>query len=150
VNCPRCNGSVLEPMSKKGLDFHGCRACRGLLLEKAAREKLVVLVRSEREKKNPGLKAGDYFNGLVNASEFSPSNKAMPCPRCKYNMYEIDNRDLTLDFCLNCQAIWFDAGELQQVVQRLKQGEVVSLVPLPTTDDHATGLILQVLRDEWL
>ncbi len=151
MKCPRCEAHpALEKMVKKGVEFHGCRTCRGLLLDKRG---LVSVLRVMR---GPSAQATaetyDYFNRLVSSSEFVRNKEAsMSCPQCRYDMYETENRNVRLDFCMNCQAMWFDSGELQQILQRLRSGETFSLVPLPSSDaEHASGLILQILRDEWL
>jgi len=147
MNCPRCETHPpLQAFQKKTMHFFGCHVCRGVLLEKRALEDIVHQLEHSKKDFHEG-----YFGTLVAAAEFTENRQSLPCPHCKYNMYETENRGVRLDFCMNCQAIWFDAGELQTILQRLKNGETFSLVPLPMSEvDHASGLILQILRDEWL
>jgi Zn-finger nucleic acid-binding protein len=153
MRCPRCKGTTaLSPIAKKNVEFMGCRTCKGILLQK---ESLLEFLRAASPKIGAAPASGparDYFNQLVTASEFVRTNKAsMSCPSCRYDMYETENRGVHLDFCMNCQAVWFDSGELQLIMQRLRKGESFTLVPLPLQEgDHASGLILQILRDEWL
>ena len=151
MKCPRCDDHpALATLTKKGVVFHGCRTCKGLLLDKDTITRLVNQVHASPD--TLPVEGDDYFNRLVTASEFVPDNKAsMSCPHCRYDMYETENRGVRLDFCMNCQAMWFDLGELQAILQRLRKGETFSLVPLPMSEvDHASGLILQILRDDWL
>ena len=139
MKCPR-DGEVLAHLAKKGVEFHGCHLCKGLLVEPAS---LALLFKKSEQQPR------DYFKSLVPSAEFLNSADAVTCPKCKYNMYETENRGIVLDFCMNCQSVWFDHGELQSIVKRLKAGETFNLVPLPDAG-HASGLILQLLRDEWL
>lgn len=128
------------------MHFFGCHSCRGVLLEKHALEDIVHTLQQGHKEFSEG-----YFGTLVAAAEFTENRQSITCPHCKYNMYETANHGVKLDFCLNCQAIWFDAGELQQILHRIKNGERINLVPLPKEEvDHASGLILNLLRDQWL
>jgi Zn-finger nucleic acid-binding protein len=151
MQCPRCaDHPALEQLAKKGVEFHGCQTCRGILLEKKGILRVLQTVR--RPDPQASAESYDYFNSLVAAAEFTPSKTpSMSCPQCRYDMYETENRGIRLDFCMNCQSVWFDAGELQQILQRLRRGEKLNLIPLPSDAvDHASGLILHLLRDEWL
>lgn len=151
MDCPRCaDHPALEQLIRKGVEFFGCKSCRGILLEKRSVLKVVLTIR--RPDPQVTAEAYDYFNALVAAAEFTSSRQAsMSCPHCKYDMYETENRGVRLDFCMNCQSVWFDSGELQQILQRLRRGENLSLIPLPRDEvEHASGLILHLLRDEWL
>ena len=148
MNCPRCETHPpLQAFEKKSMYFFGCHACRGVLLEKRALENIVKELQHDQKDFHEG-----YFGTLVAAAEFTDNRQSVTCPHCKYNMYETASRgDVKLDFCLNCQSIWFDAGELQNILHRIKHGERFNLVPLPKEQvDHASGLILHLLRDQWL
>jgi Zn-finger nucleic acid-binding protein len=37
----------------------------------------------------------------------------MICPNCKYDMIVVEHNKVELDYCTNCQGIWFDNGELE-------------------------------------
>lgn len=37
----------------------------------------------------------------------------MICPVCKYDMIVVEYRNIELDYCSNCKGVWFDAGELE-------------------------------------
>ncbi len=146
MNCPRCETHPpLQELHKKTMHFFGCHTCHGVLLEKRQIGDIVQRVHPAE------VEPEGYFSTLVAAAEFNDNKKSIVCPHCKYDMYETENRGIALDFCLNCQAIWFDDGELQQVLHRVRAGERINLVPLPQTEvDHASGLILHLLREQWL
>jgi Zn-finger nucleic acid-binding protein len=44
------------------------------------------------------------------------------CPTCKNNMIVVEHHKIELDYCPNCQGVWFDSGELELLVHRLKLG----------------------------
>jgi Zn-finger nucleic acid-binding protein len=44
------------------------------------------------------------------------------CPTCKNNMIVVEHHQIELDYCPNCQGVWFDSGELELLVHRLKLG----------------------------
>ena len=40
----------------------------------------------------------------------------MKCPKCGYDMKEEPLEGLTVDRCTHCEGIFFDAGELEQIL----------------------------------
>lgn len=42
----------------------------------------------------------------------------MSCPRCDGKLVETDYEHIKIDVCDQCSGVWFDAGELAQVVDR--------------------------------
>lgn len=42
----------------------------------------------------------------------------MRCPRCDGKLVETDYEHIKIDVCDQCSGVWFDAGELAQVVDR--------------------------------
>ena len=41
----------------------------------------------------------------------------MRCPKCGARLAEISYKDILIDKCINCQGVWFDVGELEQVTK---------------------------------
>jgi uncharacterized protein len=39
----------------------------------------------------------------------------MHCPKCGHNLIEIKYHDISVDKCSNCDGVWLDAGELEQI-----------------------------------
>ena len=39
----------------------------------------------------------------------------MRCPKCGMQLIEMDYKNIKVDKCSECQGIWLDAGELEQV-----------------------------------
>ncbi len=40
------------------------------------------------------------------------------CPKCDGGLYETDYENIKIDMCDKCGGVWFDAGELAQVVDK--------------------------------
>jgi Zn-finger nucleic acid-binding protein len=48
--------------------------------------------------------------------EHNPDQHSMQCPKCGHGMDEITyGGDVVIDRCTNCQGIWFDQGEAEQL-----------------------------------
>lgn len=43
----------------------------------------------------------------------------MICPTCKHSMIVIEYKQIELDYCTNCSGVWFDAGELELMLERV-------------------------------
>jgi hypothetical protein len=43
---------------------------------------------------------------------------AMSCPRCGGELVETDYENIKIDVCNKCTGVWFDAGELAQVMDK--------------------------------
>jgi ssDNA-binding Zn-finger/Zn-ribbon topoisomerase 1 len=46
----------------------------------------------------------------------------MRCPKCGMELIEIDYKNIKIDKCSECEGIWFDAGELETIIQLEKSG----------------------------
>jgi len=43
----------------------------------------------------------------------------MICPTCKSDMIVVEHDKIELDYCANCQGVWFDSGELELLLESL-------------------------------
>lgn len=46
----------------------------------------------------------------------------MKCPKCGMDMQEIEYRGVQIDKCFSCGGIYFDDGELEQIVSQEGEG----------------------------
>jgi hypothetical protein len=46
----------------------------------------------------------------------------LACPKCDGTLHETDYEKVKIDVCDKCGGVWFDAGELAQVVDKEKDG----------------------------
>lgn len=51
----------------------------------------------------------------------------MRCPKCGMELGEVDYKGIHVDKCFQCEGIWLDAGELEQVT-KLEKGSLDKLL----------------------
>ena len=60
----------------------------------------------------------------------------MNCPACKGVVVVVEYERIELDYCTNCSGVWFDAGELELLTERLSlDGEAFSLQDIMALPD---------------
>lgn len=47
----------------------------------------------------------------------------MICPVCRNGALIVEYKNIELDYCPNCQGVWFDAGELELLLESAKLGD---------------------------
>ena len=47
----------------------------------------------------------------------------MRCPVCKVPMIIVEHEKIELDYCTKCLGVWFDAGEIELLAERLSLAE---------------------------
>ncbi|HEX9896337.1 MAG TPA: zf-TFIIB domain-containing protein [Dehalococcoidales bacterium] len=52
----------------------------------------------------------------------------MICPTCKHPTFVVEYQKIELDYCGNCQGVWFDAGELELMLDSAGIGETKSML----------------------
>ena len=63
----------------------------------------------------------------------------MMCPACKSEMIDIEYERIELDYCPQCRGVWFDAGELELLLEAAGLGESgISLDDLLGTPEVST------------
>lgn len=50
------------------------------------------------------------------------TNLELSCPKCDGTLHETEYENIKIDVCDKCSGVWFDAGELAQVVDKEKEG----------------------------
>ena len=66
----------------------------------------------------------------------------MICPVCKKDMFVVEYKQIELDFCHTCKGVWFDAGELELLLEtgglkdaRQTLGDVLRLPETVTSEN---------------
>lgn len=60
----------------------------------------------------------------------------MKCPACSSLMIVVEYEKIELDYCLNCAGVWFDAGELELLLETMRLEEAsFSLDSILTTPE---------------
>ena len=47
----------------------------------------------------------------------------MKCPACSNLMIVVEHEKIELDYCVNCLGVWFDAGELELLLEAMQLEE---------------------------
>ena len=107
--CPRCEGSLME-RSRGLLRLDVCPSGHGAYATADALRRAVpadVLAR-------------------LDAARGRAARRATPCPGCRARLLAVDvpagGETVEVDACAACGGHWFDAGELERLAQRHKDG----------------------------
>jgi Zn-finger nucleic acid-binding protein len=106
--CPKCQKSLLV-VERNQIELDYCLACKGFWFDEG---EFALLP-----------KALNLNMDLPDFSKFPKitcNEKACPCPRCQKKMDKItlgSGSDLVLDRCPKGDGMWFDSGELANVVK---------------------------------
>ncbi|MBN1765006.1 MAG: zf-TFIIB domain-containing protein [Sedimentisphaerales bacterium] len=60
----------------------------------------------------------------------------MNCPVCKTDMVVLELEEVEIDYCLDCQGIWLDRGELEQLFDDESRASKVMDAFTPCRDSH--------------
>ena len=60
----------------------------------------------------------------------------MKCPACSNMMIVVEHEHIELDFCPDCAGVWFDAGELELLLETMQlEKSILSLDSILTSPD---------------
>ena len=60
----------------------------------------------------------------------------MKCPACNNLMIVVEHENIELDYCVNCSGVWFDAGELELLLETMQlEGTILSLDNILTSPE---------------
>ena len=60
----------------------------------------------------------------------------MKCPACSNLMIVVEHENIELDYCTECSGVWFDAGELELLLERMElEGSSLSLDGILTSPE---------------
>lgn len=107
MNCPVCKTSMMV-LELHQIEIDYCQQCSGIWLDAG---ELELLLDDTQEKKH-----------LLESFHIDLKNKEKPrrCPKCSKKMNKViagDDKKVLVDKCKKEHGIWFDQGELHQVVE---------------------------------
>lgn len=103
--CPKCDVALLI-LRFKEIEVDFCDRCRGLWLDAGEIERLL---------EQTGASADDVVLRALNHPAHARHGQHL-CPRCDKRLDSVAVADVTLDRCPRGHGIWFDDGELNQVL----------------------------------
>jgi len=60
----------------------------------------------------------------------------MKCPACNNLMIVVEHENIELDYCTDCSGVWFDAGELELLLESMElEGSSLSLDSILTSPE---------------
>ncbi len=117
MKCPKDKTSmiVLE-YNKIELDY--CLVCSGIWLDSGELESLL---------QRPGMQASDFLNvSSPDANKANPDEATYQCSICHQQMVKLlmgKQSLFQIDKCPQCEGFWFDAGELDQILEMARESE---------------------------
>jgi len=117
--CPVCKDAmIVVEYHNTELDY--CNSCKGVWFDAGELELLL---------KSQGLEEPKtFFDGIITSQEAVSSEKKRNCPICSRKMKKAaigGQPEILIDVCHDKHGLWFDGGEVAQLIQRLV-GERVS------------------------
>ena len=119
MKCPVCKEpTIVLELDEIEIDF--CTACGGIWLDAG---ELDLLIEDEKERE---ILLSSFQKDVEH------TEKPYRCPICRKKMDKVhvgENKDVLLDKCPDNDGLWFDKGELKDVIQLAsKDNKVVELL----------------------
>jgi len=131
VDCPACRG-VMVVAEHKRIEVDYCTKCSGVWFDAGELELLLESMTLDET----GLTMAE----IMALPAKKVAEKARLCPICRRKMRKVaigSEPEVLIDVCLRGDGIWFDGGELSQVIGQLrgtgstatgKQGRVITFL----------------------
>lgn len=110
--CPECNDEMLI-LELDGVEIDCCDECRGIWLDEG---ELELIIEADKDSDLPVIKA-------LTAPDAVKAKGRRKCPVCNKKMLLVDiplNPVVEIDRCPNNHGLWFDKGELEQIISNAK------------------------------
>src|SRR4030043_2173207 len=108
--CPACKSEMIV-LEYKQIELDYCSGCRGVWFDNAELEPLLHSINLD---KNDVVQAD-----LLNSARIELPNKSRRCPMCNRPMKLVDvgeQERIIIDICQRGDGLWFDGGELAQLI----------------------------------
>ncbi len=110
--CPVCKSDMIV-VEHRQIELDYCPSCQGVWFDSGELELLL---------ESAGLDSPALLAGLAGSAEASSKEKKRRCPICLRKMKKTvigKEPEILLDVCSRGDGIWFDGGELAQLVEQL-------------------------------
>lgn len=126
MKCPVCR-ELMIVVEHADIELDYCVHCKGVWFDAT---ELDLLLRSL------GLAEGHDLASLMRLPKRPPAEAPRRCPRCRKKMHKMmigREPEVMIDSCVRGHGLWFDGGEVEQVIQQLLDepgvgGRVVSFL----------------------
>jgi Zn-finger nucleic acid-binding protein len=131
LNCPQCEGQVLEKEMVSGTPVLVCSRCSGLWLEKGDLNRIAHPIEGDLE----------YCTHEYTGEK---TRSGLNCPRCTdvemFKVYFIEFTDIEIDFCPECDGLWLNRQSLDRINK-----EIDALQEIPESWDHKIMVFISKL-----
>ena len=111
--CPVCKYDMIV-VEYHNIELDYCNSCKGVWFDSGELELLLESHRLEETKV--------FLDSIINSQEAVSSEKKRNCPSCGRKMKKTaigGQPEILIDICRDEHGLWFDGGEVTQLVRRL-------------------------------
>jgi Zn-finger nucleic acid-binding protein len=110
MDCPRCKEKMEQTLTK-GIGTHTCLYCNGTWIDSSSFKN--ILGNEQNTSLQTGIKRS--FHAL------KERNESRLCPECSdQQLFQLIVQGVELDLCPECIGIFFDEGELKELLPQLE------------------------------
>ena len=106
MDCPVCNVPTVV-VERAGIELDYCLDCEGLWFDADELDLLTAALELETD-----------LPDIASLPTAQTDEKPRRCPRCSKKMAKVTMGQVVIDRCPRNHGLWFDAGELGQVVRQ--------------------------------
>lgn len=110
MDCPLCSVPIIV-VERHGIELDYCHTCKGIWFDAGELKLLSQALNLEAD-----------LPDIMSLPSTETQEKKRPCPRCSKKMDKIKLAGVTVDRCPRRHGLWFDWGELGQVLERSAAG----------------------------
>jgi uncharacterized protein len=136
VICPVCRKPMIV-VEHRQVELDYCTICQGVWFDLGELE----LFLASAGQGNASL----IFNNLIASPELEKSHRQLKCPACNQGMKEapIGQPPIRLDVCRRGDGLWFDGGELTQLLKQLS----ISPAPKDSSEEKIVDFLGDVFKE---
>ncbi len=111
--CPACNNEMIV-VEYNQIELDYCTSCKGIWFDNTELDLLLKSLKLDS--------SGYLLKNMLDQPELFSLEKQHRCPICKKTMRLIHPQEMTelvLDICPRNDGIWFDGGELGQLIKQI-------------------------------
>ena len=111
--CPVCKHHMIV-VEYHNIELDYCNNCKGVWFDSGELELLLKSCNLEEPKA--------FFDGIFSSEEATSQEKKLRCPVCGRRMKKTAigaQPEILIDVCREKHGLWFDGGEVAQLIQRL-------------------------------
>jgi len=111
--CPVCKYDMIV-VEYRNIELDYCKNCKGVWFDYGELELLLESHSLEETKV--------FLDGILSSQEAASSEKKRNCPVCGHKMKKTaigEQPEILIDICRDEHGLWFDGGEVAQLIRRL-------------------------------